>query len=93
MEKIANGNEMCYNGDESGMKGYAIAPIDGLFPKFPDDGYLGKTHLCCCAATAAAAKAKIDQIISELSDHEKGQLLLMILEAGIPSKAAQNEEE
>lgn len=93
MEKIANGNEMCYNGDESGMKGYAIAPIDGFFRKFPDDGDLSKTYLCCCAANAATAKSKIDQIISELTDYEKGQLLLMILESGIPSKTARNEEE
>lgn len=93
MKKIDNRNKMCYNGDESGMKEYAVAPIDGLFPKFPDDGDLSKTYLCCCAATAAAAKSKIDQIISELSDQEKGQLLLMIMNAGIPFKTTWNEKE
>ncbi len=93
MEKIANGNEMCYNGDESGLKGYAIAPVDGLFSKFPDDGDLSKTYPCCCAANAATAKSKIDQIISELTDYEKGKLLLMILESGIPSKTPWKGEE
>ena len=82
MEKI----EIEYCANECLKKGYAIAPIGELFPKSPENGDPGKTRLCCCAANAAAAKGKIDQIISELSDHEKGQLLMMILEAGIPSE-------
>lgn len=94
MEKIANGNEMCYNEDESSKKGYAIAPIDGLFPKFPDDGDLSRTYPCCCdTSAAAAAKNEIDRIISKLTEREKEDLLLMILQAGIPSKTPWNEEE
>ena len=76
------------------QKGYAIAPVDGLSPKFPDDGDLSKTYPCCCnTSAAAAAKNEIDRIISELSAWEKEQLLLMILRAGIPSKTTWNEEE
>lgn len=87
MEKISSENEMCCICVESSTKGYAIAPIDGLFPRFPDDGDLNKTHPCCCdTSAAAAAKNEIDRIISELSAWEKEQLLLMILRAGIPSK-------
>lgn len=90
---MENESRICYNGSESDTKGYAIAPIDGLSPKFPDDGDLSKTHPCYCAANAATAKSKIDQIISDLTDQEKGQLLLMMLEARIPSKTTWNEEE
>lgn len=86
MEKIANGNEMCYNCDESSTKGYAIAPIEGI-----REDFLSKN--CCNTSAAAAAKNEIDRIISELSAREKEQLLLMILQAGIPSKTPWNEEE
>ena len=79
MEKIANENEICYNGDESGMKGYAIAPIEGIREDF-------LSRNCCDTSAAAAAKNKIDRIISELTDREKEDLLMMILRVGIPSK-------
>lgn len=79
MEKIANGNEICYNGDESGMKGYAIAPLEGI-----QEDFFSKN--CCDKNAAATAKNEIDRIISGLTDREKEDLLLMILRAGIPSK-------
>lgn len=86
MENIANENGMCYNGDESGMKGYAIAPIEGI-----REDFLSKN--CCNTSAAAAAKNEIDRIISELTEREKEDLLLMILQAGIPSKKPLEGEE
>lgn len=86
MEKIANGNEMCYNGDESGMKGYAIAPIEET-----QEDFFSKN--CCDTSAAAAAKNEIERIISTLTEREKEELLLMILRAGIPFKTTWNEEE
>ena len=86
MEKIDNGNEMCYNGEGSSKKGYAIAAIEGI-----QEDFLSKN--CCNTSATAAAKNEIDRIISELSAWEKEQLLLMILRAGIPSKKPWNEEE
>lgn len=86
MEKIANGNEMCYNDDESGMIGYAIAPIEGIRKDFFSKN-------CCDTSAAAAAKNEIERIISTLTEREKEDLLLMILQAGIPFKTTWNEEE
>lgn len=86
MKKIANGNEMCYNGDESGTKGYAIAPIEGIQKDFFSKN-------CCDTSAAAAAKNEIERIISTLTEREKEDLLLMILRAGIPFKTAWNERE
>lgn len=90
MEKIANGNEMCYNGDESDMKGCEIAPIGGLFPKVPEGDCKENTEpqRCNCreSSVVAAAMGEIDQIISELTEYEKEQLLFMILQAGIPMR-------
>ena len=80
MEKIANGNEMCYNCDEGSTNGYAIAPIEGIQEDFLSRN-AGDT------SPAAAAKNEIDRILSEMTDREKEDLLLMILRAGIPSKA------
>lgn len=79
MKKSANENEMCCNCDESSTTGYAIAPIEGIREDFLSGN-------CCDTSAAAAAKNKIDRIISELTDREKEDLLLMILRAGIPSK-------
>lgn len=90
MEKIANGNEKCYNGDESDMKGCEIAPIGGLFPKVPEGDCKENTEpqRCNCreSSVVAAAMGEIDQIISELTEYEKEQLLFMILQAGIPMR-------
>lgn len=86
MEKIANGNEMCYNGDESGMEEYAIAQIEGI-----QEDFLSKN--CCDTGAAAAAKNEIERIISTLTEREKEDLLLMILRSGIPFKTTWNEEE
>ena len=79
MKKSANENEMCCNCYESSTTGYAIAPIEGIREDFLSQN-------CCDTSAAAAAKNKIDRIISELTDREKEDLLLMILRAGIPSK-------
>lgn len=86
MEKIANGNEMCYNCDEGSTNGYAIAPIEVI-----QEDFLSRN--CCDTSAAAAAKNEIERIISTLTEREKEDLLLMILRAGIPFKTTWNEEE
>lgn len=90
MEKIETENKSCYNGIESGAGAYAIAPIGGLFPKVPEGGCgeSAEPQRCNCreSSVVAAAKSEIDRIISELTEYEKEQLLLMILEAGIPMR-------
>lgn len=89
MKKIENEYKPCYDENENGAKAYAIAPIEGLLPKTPEE-YHGanadKLRRNCRESdiAAAVAKGEIDRIISELTAEEKEQLLIMMFAAGIP---------
>ena len=85
---------MCYNGGESGMKGYAIAPIDELRVKYPADSCrYWESSNCCATGTDTDMDSIINRMLATLTEQEKAQLLSMIMQAGIPKKTTWNDKE